>query len=208
MYEMQGPRSARPRWPADCSAGMRFLAATATSHPLEVPVTRLLDRFRSFPRNRCPSLVVNEFLQRPADLAQEVSRSNFKILWSSTGHLELSPAPAGISTGVSTGLSTGGGTLCARASWRALTGTARHERSGALTGTARHQRSGALTGTARRHDDDGAPPWPGPQLSSLLSLSRRPPRLPNSRWPAPAAVSATPRTAPISGSADRFHDSW
>src|SRR5258708_7144922 len=94
MYEMQGPRTA-----------------------LRPPASRLLDcpappdRPRSCPRDRHPSLVVSEFLQRRPNLAQGVSASNSKILWSPTGHRQLSPAPDSVSTALSTGLST----ACGRA---------------------------------------------------------------------------------------------
>jgi hypothetical protein len=110
MYEMQGPRLALrhqrepiARLPWSCLADHR------TGYPSGAPVTRLPGRSRGFPRERYPSLVVSEFLQGLPDLAQEVQRINFKILWPSTGRLKLSPALSGISTELSTVLSTARG---------------------------------------------------------------------------------------------------
>jgi hypothetical protein len=62
--------------------------------------------FSEFPPGAVPVFSGDEFLQPRPDPAQEFSRSNFKIFWSSTGHPELSPVPTGISTGVSTDSST------------------------------------------------------------------------------------------------------
>jgi hypothetical protein len=65
--------------------------------------------FSEFPPGAVPVFSGDEFLQPRPDPAQEFSRSNFKIFWSSTGHPKLSPAPSGISTGVSTDSSTDSG---------------------------------------------------------------------------------------------------
>jgi hypothetical protein len=78
-------------------------------YPPEVPVARPLSRSRSSPRDRYPSLVVKEFLPPQPHRAQGFSGSNFKILWSSTGHPRLSPGTSGISTELSTDSSTASG---------------------------------------------------------------------------------------------------
>ena len=44
-----------------------------------------------FPLRRLPSLVVRKFLRPSGETAQEVSGSNFKILWPSTSHPQLTP---------------------------------------------------------------------------------------------------------------------
>jgi hypothetical protein len=181
MYEMQGPRSALPR------LANRLLGCPAL--PGRPPLLDARPKRRppgspavswSRPRDRYPSLVVCEFLQRHADLAQGLCRSNFKILWPSTGHLELSPALRSISTALST-----------------TSSTARGIRR-------RGDEPGRRAAVVRRPAGTSC----GDRPDQLLSSSSRRPKLPNSRWPAPAAVSATPRTAPMSGSADRFHESW
>jgi hypothetical protein len=69
------------------------------------------------PRERYPSLAVNEFLQPQPGTAQGFSRGNFKILWPSTGHPGLSPAPSGISTELSTDSSTASGISAAQGPW-------------------------------------------------------------------------------------------
>src|SRR5258707_3900963 len=47
---------------------------------------------RGLPPERYPREVVSAFLLRGRGPAQELSASNLKILWPSTGHLPLSPA--------------------------------------------------------------------------------------------------------------------
>jgi hypothetical protein len=186
---------------ADCSAALRCLTGHRARYPFRVPVTRRPSRSQGFPREWYPFLVVNEFLQRRPDLAQGVWRRIFKILWPSTGHLKLSPALATISTGLSTGLSTARGI-------RGRGGLGRRRPGGGCEGAA------APAGVARARAGPGrggpGPDRPGQDFGCrpAQESSSRLPKLPNRRWPASAAVSATPRTAPISGSADRLQESW
>jgi len=215
MYEMQGPRSVVPH------LASRLLDCPALPDRPPLPDTRPKFRSpgspavsRSCPRDRYPSLVVNEFVQRHADLAQGVSRTNFKILCPSTGHLKLSPALRWISTELSTASSTTrgirgrGDERDVPARYRAGTSAPRGARQRPALPWVGETGTSALGGGARQSSSG----WRASVVvrggaRQLLSSSRRP-KLPNSRWPAPAAVSATPRTAPMSGSADRFHESW
>src|ERR1700746_823445 len=50
MHEMEGPRLASPRRPADCSASSAAQPATRARNPLEFPVSRSFPRCRSLPR--------------------------------------------------------------------------------------------------------------------------------------------------------------